>query len=68
MTERVKLRDYHAAVWSEPVVMEMGYPGRRGLAIPEAEDGVRQAVGDAEQLEGRRPVLLYGDSFSETVW
>lgn len=24
--------------------------------------------GDAEQLEGRRPVLLYGDSFSETVW
>ncbi len=48
MTGQVKLRNYHAAVWSEPVVMEMGYPGRRGIALSEAEDAVRQEVGDAE--------------------
>ncbi len=27
----VKLRPYHAPVWNEPVVMEMGAAGRRGL-------------------------------------
>ena len=37
-SESVKLKDYHAAVWSEPVVMELGRPGRRGLAVPEAEE------------------------------
>ena len=26
-------RRYHAAVWDEPVVMEMGAPGRRGVVF-----------------------------------
>ena len=25
---------YHAAVWDEPLIMEMGHPGRRGLVFP----------------------------------
>lgn len=25
------LKEYHAPVWSEPVILEMGYPGRRGV-------------------------------------
>jgi glycine dehydrogenase subunit 2 len=45
-----KLRRYHAAVWDEPIVMEMGHPGRRGLIFPAAEPAVRDAVGPAEAL------------------
>ena len=47
MMEETKLRKYHAAVWSEPVIMEMGRKGRRGILIPEAEEEVKAAVGDA---------------------
>ncbi|OJU93426.1 MAG: glycine dehydrogenase subunit 2 [Solirubrobacterales bacterium 67-14] len=32
------LRRYHAPVWDEPVVMEMGSPGRRGFIPPAAGD------------------------------
>ena len=46
----VKLRRYHSAVWDEPVVMEMGVAGRRGCHIPQAEEAVRDAVGDAAEL------------------
>src|SRR5687768_2942070 len=48
-----KLRRYHAAVWDEPVVMEMGHAGRRGLVFPAAEPAVRDAVGPAEALVPR---------------
>ncbi len=37
------LRRYHAAVWDEPIVLEMGRDGRRGMLIPEPEAGVRAA-------------------------
>ena len=47
MTE---LRRYHAAVWDEPLVMEMGRPGRRAHRLPEAEEEVRAAVGPAADL------------------
>jgi len=52
----MKLKNYHAAVWDEPVVMEMGAPGRRACHFPEAGDKVRKAVGDAASLipEGLR--------------
>ncbi|MDH4108296.1 MAG: aminomethyl-transferring glycine dehydrogenase subunit GcvPB [Gammaproteobacteria bacterium] len=45
-----KLRRYHAAVWDEPIVMEMGVPGRRGFHFPEAEAAVRDAIGTASDL------------------
>ena len=49
MTEEVKLRRYHAPVWSEPIIMEMGHKGERGIIIPEAEEEVQATVGDAER-------------------
>lgn len=52
MTGR-KLRRYHAAVWDEPVVMEMGAPGRRGVVFPETEAGIRARVGSADELVPR---------------
>ncbi len=48
MKDEVKLRKYHAPVWSEPVITEMGHKGERGIAIPEAEDKVQAAVGSAD--------------------
>src|SRR6478735_8352417 len=45
-----KLRAYHAPVWDEPVIMEMGQLGRRGLVFPQAEPEVWEAVGDAADL------------------
>jgi glycine dehydrogenase subunit 2 len=31
------LRRYHAAVWDEPLVMELGRPGRRGFLLPTSD-------------------------------
>jgi len=50
MSNNTKLCDYHAPVWSEPVIMEMGRPGRRGLLFPPVDDGIRGAVGNASNL------------------
>jgi len=44
------LRRYHAAVWDEPLVLELGREGRRGIVFPEAEPEVRERVGDAASL------------------
>ena len=41
-----KLRRYHAAVWDEPLIMEMGVAGRRGVHFPV----VGEAAGDADSL------------------
>jgi glycine dehydrogenase subunit 2 len=43
----MKLRRYHSPVWSEPVIMEMGRPGERGVLVPEAEKEIQAMVGDA---------------------
>ncbi|MDQ3201014.1 MAG: glycine dehydrogenase subunit 2, partial [Pseudomonadota bacterium] len=57
------LREYHAPVWSEPVIMEMGYPGRRGMIFSDVEDDVKTAVGSIEGLvpvtmrRGKKPAL-----------
>jgi glycine dehydrogenase subunit 2 len=44
------LREYHAPVWNEPVVMELSSPGRRGQLFPAPEKRVADAVGKAETL------------------
>ena len=41
---------YHAAVWNEPVVMQLGSPGRRGQVFPEPEDDVAKAAGPPSEL------------------
>jgi glycine dehydrogenase subunit 2 len=46
----VKLRRYHAAVWDEPIVMEMGVPGRRGIHFPGSDGQLEPAVGQAANL------------------
>ena len=45
-----KLRRYHSAVWDEPVILEMGYPGRRGLVFSETDRAVVDEVGAVEDL------------------
>jgi len=45
-----KLRDYHAPVWDESVVMQLGYPGRRGQIFPQPEPEVVAAIGRARDL------------------
>ena len=50
MTSNTKLRDFHAARWGEPVLMEMSRAGRRGTIFPDAEPDVSAAVGDADGL------------------
>jgi len=44
------LRRYHAAVWDEPLVMELGRPGARGIEIPPVEPELEDEVGDAAEL------------------
>ncbi len=47
MTDRDVLnRNYHAPVWNEPIIMEMGNPGERGVAVPRAPE-IEQLVGGA---------------------
>jgi glycine dehydrogenase subunit 2 len=50
MSARDRTRRYHAARWDEPVVMELGHPGRRGQVFPPVDEAVRQAVGQPENL------------------
>ena len=58
-----RLRRYHAPVWDEPVVMEMGREGRRGMRLPDAEPEVRALAGEIDSLlaagsRRRRPPQL----------
>ncbi|MGH6915788.1 MAG: aminomethyl-transferring glycine dehydrogenase subunit GcvPB, partial [Geminicoccales bacterium] len=50
MTGTTKLRAYHAPVWDEPVIMEMGHPGRRGQRFPKPEPEIARRVGPAAEL------------------
>ena len=42
------LRRYHAPVWDEPIIMELGREGERGMIVPVVEEEIRRAVGEAE--------------------
>jgi glycine dehydrogenase subunit 2 len=42
---KTKLRRYHAAVWDEPLVLEMGVAGRRGQHFPAPERAIVDALG-----------------------
>ncbi len=44
------LRRYHAAVWDEPLVTELGRPGARGIEIPPVEEEIAARIGDPEKL------------------
>ena len=57
------VKQYHAPVWNEPIVLEMGYPGRRGVVFPEVEADIHATVGTGAGLvpaamrRQRRPAL-----------
>ncbi len=44
------LRRFHAAVWDEPIVLELGSPGRRGTVFGAVEPEIAAAVGPARAL------------------
>jgi len=48
--KEVKLRRYHGASWDEPLIMEMGRKGERGIIPPKAHQEVREAVGEVSDL------------------
>ena len=51
-------RRYRSADWDEPLVMELGHPGRRGFSPGEIEPDVCERVGDPQNLVSpalRRP-------------
>jgi glycine dehydrogenase subunit 2 len=54
---------YHAVVWNEPIIYDLGRKGRRGYAAPRVEAEVEAAVGDVvshipEKLRRREPPKL----------
>jgi glycine dehydrogenase subunit 2 len=49
-TEKSQPRRYHAPVWSEPLVMELGQTGRRGTVLPAVEPAVSALAGEIEDL------------------
>ena len=63
MKEYVKVRDYHASYWNEPIILELGRKGERGILVPEVEEGIRKAISDAESyvpesIRRRQPPAL----------
>ncbi len=50
MTGIDNLPRYHSAKWDEPVVMELGAPGRRGTLYPHAEKAIVEQVGNIDNL------------------
>ena len=52
------LRDFHAMRWDEPLIMEMGRPGERGVIPPQASD----VAADVPPLEDLLPPALVRSS------
>ena len=42
----MKPRAVQQARWSEPIIMELGSPGERGLCVAPVEEGIERLVGD----------------------
>lgn len=41
-----KVRDFHQARWNEPIIFELSKKGERGILVPQAEEAIRDQVGD----------------------
>jgi glycine dehydrogenase subunit 2 len=46
----MKLREYHAARWNEPIIHELSSPGERGFIPPRSEKKIRERIGAGESL------------------
>lgn len=63
MAREKTLRRFHGAQWDEPIIMELGTPGERGILPPLPDKEIREAVGTPEALvppglRRRRPPAL----------
>ena len=43
-------RDFHQARWDEPIIMELGSAGERGVYVPEPGDQVKEKTGEVSEL------------------
>jgi len=50
MKHKSAIRKYHAPIWNEPVITQMGSDGRRGLIFRESSKNYFDGVGPAQQL------------------
>ena len=67
-----KMTGYHAVVWNEPIIYELGRKGRRGFMVPRVEEEVKAAVGDVvsripDKMRRRDPPKLPELSEPEVV-
>ncbi len=46
----MKVREYHAPRWNEPIIHELTSPGERGFIPPRAEEKIKKRVGPASDL------------------
>ena len=47
-------RDFHEARWDEPIILELGNRGERGILIPQASERVKEKAGCVEDLVPER--------------
>ena len=45
-----KPKQYQAPVWNEPIITEMGYPGRRGVLFAQVDEEIGSRVGPVADL------------------
>ena len=50
MKNQIKLLNYHAPRWDEPLLMDLSNPGERGILVPQSEQAIRDTVGTADRL------------------
>lgn len=43
-------RDFHEARWDEPIIMELGNPGERGILVPMPSEKIKKEAGEPERL------------------
>jgi len=48
MKDLPQVKAFHSPVWNEPIIMEMGRKGERGILVPETEAEIKASVGEAE--------------------
>jgi glycine dehydrogenase subunit 2 len=58
-----RVREFHSPVWSEPIIMELGRKGERGILVPKPEREIRAKVGEKmslipEQMKRKDPPKL----------
>ena len=45
-----KNRDFHEARWDEPIILELGNPGERGILVPQATETMKKLSGEVHSL------------------